>query len=164
MTEVSLRESQQAKEVSSLPRAYSIISVQHHINGWKEDLQLIVDNEKKLRKLIKTSDEDIVINTQHWFGQVKGLISKGLYDRLPDWLREMLMAGAQYYNDCMSGQKYVCSAKEKREFRLSMLDMMIDRARLGIEGMTEMLAYIERLIPRWYLESPASLSDSDFLS
>jgi len=164
LSEANLRESQQAKEVSSLPRAFSIISVQHHINEWKADLQLLIDNEKRLKELIRTSDDDIKINTQHWFGQAKGLISKGLYDRIPDWLREMLVVGAQYYYDCMAVQEYVCSAKEKRESRLSVLGEMIERARRGIEGMTEMLAYINKLVPRWYLESPASLNDSDFLS
>jgi hypothetical protein len=127
-----------------------------------KDLKLLVDNEKKLREMVKSSDADIKINTQHWFGQAKGLIDKTSYDYLPDWLKEILVVGAQYYYEGMCLVDTVCSSKEKKEFRLGLMNDMVERARQGVTQMTKMLAFIDKLVPQWYLESPASLNDSDF--
>ncbi len=160
--EANLRESQRASVISNLPRAYSIIHVQNYLEGWKKDLELLIDNEKKLRELVKSNDADIKINTQHWHGQAKGLINKASYDHLPEWLKEILTIGAQYYYEGMCLVDTVCSAKESKKFRLGSIKDTIWRANQGVTHITEMLAFIDRLIPAWYLESPASLNDSDF--
>ncbi len=162
LSEANLRESQQARVISNLPRAYSIMYVQNRLEGWKQDLKLLIDNKKKLREIISSNGTDIKIDTQHWFGQAKGLIEKYSYDHLPDWLKEILVAGAQYYYAGMCLIDVVCSSKEKKELRLSLLDDMIQCAGQGVTHMTEMLAFIDKLVPQWYLESPASLNDSDF--
>jgi len=162
LSEANLRESQQARVISNLPRAYSIIHVQNCLEGWKKDLESLIDNEKKLREMVRTSDADIKINTRHWFGQAKGLIHKVSYDHLPDWLKEILTTGAQYYYEGMCLMDTVCSSREKKEFRLDLLEGTIERAKQGVTHMNEMLAFIDQLIPKWYLESPVSLNDSDF--
>ena len=162
LSEANLRVSQQAIVISNLPRASSIIYVQYHLEGWKKDLELLIDNENKLRERVRSNDADIKINTQHWFGQPKGLIEKVSYDLLPDWLKETLVIGAQYYCEGMGLVDTVCSSKEKKESRLRLMREMIGSARQGVTHITEMLAFIDRLIPKWYLESPASLNDSDF--
>lgn len=162
LSEANLRESQQARVISNLPRTYSIMYVQNCLEGWMKDLNLLVANEKKLRQMVKSSDADIELNTQHWFGQAKGLIQKTFYDHLPDWLKEILTTGAQYYYEGMCLADTVYSSKEKKEFRLGLMQEMICRAKQGVTHMTEMLALIDQLIPKWYLESPASLNDSDF--
>ena len=162
LSEANLRESQQARVISNLPRAYSITYVAHCLTGWKEDLELLIDNENELREMVRSNDADIKINTQHWFGQAKGLIHKVSYDHLPDWLKEILTTGAQYYCEGMCLVDTVYSSKEKKEFRLGLMQEMILRAKQGVTHMTEMLAFIDQLIPKWYLESPASLNDSDF--
>ncbi len=45
-----------------------------------------------MRELVKSNDADIKINTQHWYGQLKGLIHKVTYDHLPEWLKEILIS------------------------------------------------------------------------
>jgi len=162
LSEANLRESQQARAISNLPRAYSIIYVQNCLEGWVKDLKLLVDNEKKLREMVKSSDADIKIDTRRWFGQAKGLIHKTSYNHLPDWLKEILVVGAQYYYEGMCLVDTVCSSKEKKEVRLGLMNDMVERARQGVTQMTKMLAFINKLVPQWYLESPASLNDSDF--
>ena len=162
LSEANLRESQQARVISNLPRAYSIIHVQNCLEGWKKDLELLIDNENELREMVRSNDADIKINTQHWFGQAKGLIHKVSYDHLPDWLKEILTTGAQYHYEGMCLVDTVCSSKGKKEFKLGLMQDMIWRAKQGVTHMTEMLALIDQLIPKWYLESSPSLNDSDF--
>lgn len=126
LSEANLQESQQARAISNLPRAYSIIHVQNRLEGWTEDLNLLVDNERKLREMVKSNDSDIKINTQHWFGQAKGLIHKTSYDHLPDWLKEILVVGAQYYCEGMCLVDTVCSSKEEKEFRLGLMNIWLN--------------------------------------
>ena len=164
LSERNLLESQQVREFSNLPKAYPIMSVQHHLRNWKQDLQLLIDSEKQIREYIKKSNADIRLNTQYYCGETKTkLISKGEYNTLSDWLRMILIAGAQYYCEgmCLTGE--VCSSQRAKEFRLSLLKDMIERAQIGLKAITEMQKYIDKLVPAWYLESPASLNDSDFL-
>lgn len=162
LSERNLLESQQVREFSNLPKAHPIMSVQYHLRNWKQDLQLLIDNEKQVREYIEKSNADIKLNTQYYFGDTK-FISKGEYNTLSDWLKTILIAGAQYYYEgmCLTGE--VCSSQREKNFRLSLLKDMIERAQIGLKAITEMQKYIDKLVPAWYLESPASLNDSDFL-
>jgi len=158
----NLFESQKAREFSNLPKAYPIISVQNHLRNWKQDLQLLIDGKKQIKKYIDKSGADIKLNTQYYSGDTK-FISKGEYNTLPDWLKMILIAGAQYYYEGMCLTGVVCSTQREKQFRLSLLKDMIERAQIGLKAITEMQKYIDNLVPAWYLESPASLNDSDFL-
>ena len=92
-----------------------------------------------------------------------GLISKGEYSNLPDWLRIVLMSGAQYYYEVVCLTNNICSNKNDRDFRLGLFNHMVERASIGVDAINQMQKYIDKLIPSWYAESPASLNDSDFL-
>lgn len=162
LSESNLWESQRASVISSLPRAYSIIYVQNCLEGWKKDLQLLIDGEKKLKEMIRSNKCDIKFNSQHWHGQSKGLINKVSYDHLPEWLKETLIIGAQYYFEGICLIDMVCATKETQVSRLDLMEGMISRATQGVNRITEILVFIDQLVPKWYLESPASLQESDF--
>ncbi|MDD4924014.1 MAG: hypothetical protein PHF74_04175 [Dehalococcoidales bacterium] len=162
INEQNLKDSEQSRFISNLPRSYSIISVLAYLENWKKDLELLRKNKNDIISNIK-SGRDFNIHVEFWNGQPKGLINKGDYVYLPDWLQEILVTGAQYYTQPMCLLDSVISSKKSEDFRLDVAQAMFDRSEQGLQCINEMLTLIERLIPKWYLESPASLQDSDLL-
>jgi len=162
LSEANLREAQQTKEIQNLPQVNYLLNVKVCLDGWMADLQLIIDHKEEIRALIK-ANEGIEMKTSHWFGEAKGLVDKWLYDHLPEWLQIMLVSAVQYYFEGMCLAKYICSTDETESYRLSMFNEMLDRANTGFSAITSMLAYINATLPKWYLESPASLQDEDFM-
>lgn len=159
----NLLEAQKASLISNLPRAYSIIHVQNCLEGWKKDLELLTDNEKKLRDMIDSNRTDIQFEPQYWFGQAKGLIDKNSYAFLPEWLKEIHVVGAQYYYEAMCLVDYIRDSSKEKDKRIDLVKEVVSRAEEGVFRITEILKFIDLLIPRWYLESPASLQESDFV-
>lgn len=91
----------------------------------------------------------------------KGVILKPVYDSLPTWLQIVVMSAAQYYYECKSLASAL--SDEKPDFALRLLPEVINRAKLGVSRITEMLSYIEKTVPEWYLNSPASIQDDKFM-
>lgn len=161
ISEQSLKDSEQSRFISSLPRAYSIIHVKTCLENWKKDLELLINSENTIIKNIK-SGNDCKVDVEHWHGKPQGLIHERDYAHLPDWLKEILVTGAQYYTEPMCLLAIVESSENKEDFRLNIAEGMFYRSKQGLQCINEMLTLIARLIPKWYLESPASLEDREF--
>lgn len=162
LAQKGLTEAQQTKEIQNLPQVNYLLNVKIRLEGWMADLQLIIDHKEKIRASIR-ANEGIEMKTSHWFGEAKGLVDKWLYDHLPKWLQIMLVTAAQYYYEGMCLAQDTFSPEKTQSSRLFMFDEMLDRANTGFNAIKSMLAYINATLPKWYLESPASLQDEDFM-
>ena len=160
LAERSIQEGQRVRELSDLPKANLVIHAQLQIQKWRTDLQQLVEDEAYIRTQIKANDHALGI--KYGIKSPKGLIIKPLYDISPSWLQIIVITAAQYYYDCKALASSLSPTKEP-ELALSLLPDIVDRAKVGIIRMTELLSYIEKMVPEWYLESPASLKDSDFM-
>ena len=157
----NISESQRTREISELPKADLIIQVRIVLERWRSELQDIINDERDLRKRIRSDDK--TLGTEYGLESPSGIIRDSLYHHLPPWLQMLLATGAQYYFNCKSAAFYLSGDGEFRvkEF---VLRGVLDRANEGATRISEMLSYLENIVPEWYLDSPASLSDTDFMT
>jgi hypothetical protein len=137
-----------------------VISAKLKIEKWKADLQQLIDDEERIKSQIKAGDT--TLGSKYGLNNPAGLIDKYIYDISPAWLQVILVTAAQYYYDCKAPASYL-SSDEGSKLPLSLLPEIIERAEVGVYRMMELLSYIDKMVPEWYLECPASLQDSDFM-
>ena len=159
LTRKSVQMAQRTTEISDLPKANAVISVQYSLNKWKTELEQIITDEKYIRAQVQAADT--TLGEKYGLTTPKGLIIKPVYDFLPPWLQIILMAAAQYHYDCKSLAS--CLSDEKSDFALRLLPEIISRAKVGVSRITEMLSYIEKMVPEWHLNCPASIQDDQFM-
>jgi len=158
LMQTSSKEAQRARELTQLPNSDCIIHVIIYLDRWRKELDNIVHDEQIIKKRIIAGDKNI--GKEYGLSTPKGMIPKAIYDRLPVWLQYILMAAAKYYYDGKSFAHVLSECETK--MALSMLRETIDRCKTGIRQIDEMKSYIEYIVPEWYLNSPASVSDSKF--
>lgn len=159
LTRKSVQITKRITEISDLPRANAVIWVQTFVGKWKSELEQIISDEKTIRTQVQAGDP--TLGNKYGLETPKGVILKPIYDSLPAWLQIIVMSAAQYYYDCKSLASTL--SDEKPEFVLRLLPEIINRAKIGVYRMTEMLSYIEKMVPEWYLNSPASIQDDKFM-
>ncbi|MDP2919666.1 MAG: hypothetical protein Q8O43_05585 [Dehalococcoidia bacterium] len=162
LSQSTVKESQRSKELANLPRAFVMLEVRCNLEGWKKDLEYLVSHQKEIERMINQSDSAITFPSDYWRGKLDRMISKSLYDVIPEWLREMLISGAQYYADCMLYKETLCAASDDKSRRILLFRGMVERANHGLAAINEMLDYMSDILPRWYLQAPASLKDEEF--
>jgi len=160
LAERNIQEAQRTRELSDLPKANVVIYAQNQIQKWRAELQQLIDDEEYIRVQIKANDP--TLGGKYGIERPAGLLIKPLFDTSPTWLQIILTSAAQYYYDCKAPASYL-SSKQGAKFALSLLPDILERAKLGVHRMTELLSYIEKIVPEWYLQCPASLQDSDFM-
>ena len=160
LTEKNIQEAQRVRELSDLPKASLVIYAQYKIKKFREDLQQLLSDEQLIRNQIEKNDTSL--SSKYGLQKPTRLIDKIYYNMSPTWLQVILISAAQYYYHCKSLASFL-PPKEKTEFALRFLPEIIDNAKEGVYRMTQLLSYIEKMVPEWYLECPASLNDSDFM-
>ena len=161
LTRKSVQMAQHTTEISDLPKANAVINVQVFLNKWKTELDLIITDEKYIRAQVQAAD--ITLGEKYGLTTPKGLIIKPVYDSLPPWLQIICMSAAQYYYDCKASASLLSSDGFNTETKLRLLPDIVDRARANASRIKEMLSYIEKMVPEWYLNCPASIQDDQFM-
>lgn len=161
LTRKSVQMAQRTMEISDLPKANSVILVQHYLNEWKTELEQIITDEKYIRAQVRAADT--TLGEKYGLTTPKGLINKPVYDSLPPWLQIICISAAQYYYDCKSRASFLSADGYNTERKLRLLSDIVDLARANTSRIKEMLAYIKKMIPEWYLNCPASIQDNRFM-
>lgn len=156
----SVQMAQRTTEISDLPKANAVINVQYYLKKWKSELEQIITDEEQIRTQIRANDQ--IPSKRYGLDTPKGIIDKPLYDLLPPWLQIILITAAQYYYNCKGSARNL-SSDLSVESELRMLPEIINDAKVGVSRITEMLSYIEKMVPEWYLNSPASIQDDKFM-
>ena len=80
---------------------------------------------------------------------------------MPSWLRELWMSGAQYYYDAIAPLPYVYKdGKPNYNYAQSWIE---ERSEDSLRAISKLLEYLKDMVPPVILNTPASLSDKDFL-
>ncbi len=153
---LSMQLNMKERYLVNLPKADFIIFIRIKLKRWKNDLIQIEKLMKKSRK--KIHPDLITVTLEKKINTPKGLIHKFYYEKSPQWLSNIYIAGAQYYYDCMAPITYMCNKQNPNNIHKS----LISRFNNSIKYMSELLLLIDDIIPEVYLESPAKLSDKDF--
>jgi len=160
LTHRLIQTSERVKQISDLPEVDAVIQLRIHIGKWKADLEQIIADERYIRAQVQKGDSEL--GKKYGLDTPRGLIIKPIYDELPRWMQVVLMTAAQYYYNCKVLASCL-SSNEEPQFILRLLPEVIDRAKIGVSQMTESLSYIDDMTPQWYLNSPASIADWEFM-
>jgi hypothetical protein len=161
LTRKSVQMAHRTTEISDLPKADAVIHVQYYLNKWKTELEQIIKDEKYIKAQVLT--EDTTLGEKHGLTTPKGLITKPVYEYLPPWLQIICISAAQYYYDCKSHASLLSDDTFNTEAKLRLLSYIVDLARANASRIKGMLSYIEKMIPEWYLNCPASIQDDQFM-
>jgi len=159
ITKESIDDAKTQRQLEILPKFTWVIEVQVQLKCWKEDLQERKDtlqigiNEKNKEMFEKASA--VRINSPRDLS-----LNKFLYDKVPSWLRELWMSGAQYYYNAIAPLPYVF--KDKKPNYSYAKNWAEERGQDSLQAISKLLEYLEDMVPPVILNTPASLSDKDF--
>lgn len=159
-TRKSVDDAKTQRQLEILPKFTWVIEVQVHLENWKKDLQ---ERKSLLQKgVYENNDEMFIKASDTRIKSPKDLsLNRFLYDNMPSWLRELWMSGAQYYYDAIAPLSYVY--KDKKPNYSYAQSWIEERAEDSLRAISKLLEYLEDMVPPVILNTPASLSDKDFL-
>jgi hypothetical protein len=157
----SIESGRKARQLEILPRANFIISVQNDLSSWEKELS---NSAEQLRNASQREDPALFKKiASEGLQSPNGLINRYMFDHSPNWLAVLWVTSAQYYYIAKGAQTYLWK-DQTNEANFSYAQMMLSRFSDSIEGIRRSSAYISDTVPNFYLESPASLNDEDFLT
>jgi len=158
-TKESVDDAKRKRQLEILPKFNWVIQVKVDLEGWRENLQKA---QRQLQNAVKEKDQNIfkVLAASKLKGPKDLGLNRFAYDNMPSWLREIWMAGAQYYYDAMSSLPYVWR-KDEPDYNFA--NSWIEKKGTALQSISTLLGLLEDMIPTVMLNAPASLSDEDFL-
>jgi hypothetical protein len=157
----SIDENRKTRQIGMLPRAGFVLEAQYFLNKWRRQLDEL---KKEIEEALRTKDDEAIkVISEKAITTPKGLISKSFYQKASSWLAEVLVAGAQYYYDCHAPMGDLWRKKDQKPF-WELASDLINHFEKSSNRISELLNYIDQVVPDAYAEAPASLGDSDFLS
>ena len=164
IAKTSIDENRKARQIENLPDVNYIIEVKVTIERWRTKCKELA---KSLEKVIKEGGKDVkLIHEISKQGEKspQGLVRKYIYESAPRWSGYILMSAAQHYYNSACLMKLIWDEKEQKP-KSSMLNKdLVQRFKESSYYLTEILNYINDVIPEFYLETPASIKDEYFLS
>ncbi|MGV8131706.1 MAG: hypothetical protein ACP5N7_06425 [Candidatus Pacearchaeota archaeon] len=160
LTKQSIDDAKTQRQLEILPKVAWIIEVQVKLEFWEKDLQertvmLQKGINEKNNVMIKSASETKIMNPKDLS------LDRFLYDKIPSWLRELWMSGAQYYYDAIAPLSYAYKDKEANyDYSQKWID---ERSKDSLHALSTLLDYFENMIPPVILNTPTSLSNEDFL-
>lgn len=159
-TRKSVDDAKTERQLEILPKFTWVIQVQVNLEGWKGDLH---EKQEKLQLSLSKKDENILKELSNTsIKSSKDLkLNRFLYENMPSYLREIWMSGAQYYYNAMASMPYLW--REDGGPQYSLAGSLKNRCIESENAIDILLGYIKDMVPPVILETPASLSDEDFL-
>lgn len=160
VTKKSIDDAKTQRQLEILPKFSWVIEVQVQLERWENDLR---ERKGILQKGLNKKDNEMVKKASDTrIKSPKDLsLNKFLYNDMPSWLRELWMSGAQYYYDAIDPLPYVYKdEKPNYSYGQSWLN---ERSENSLRAISKLLEYLKDMVPPVILNTPASLSDKDFL-
>jgi hypothetical protein len=157
-TKKSIDQEKVNRQISLLPKFEWIIEVDVELKHWQEDLE---KRSKKLKEAFVKKDHSILeeLSKTNTKNPSDLKLSKYQYEKMPDWLSQLWLSGAQYYYDAMASMQFLFK-DSKGEFGLA--EMLYQRCDSSAYSIAELRVYISGMIPEVILETPASTRNSEF--
>ena len=157
-TKKSIDQEKVNRQISLLPKFEWIIEVDVELKHWQEDLEEI---SQKLKEAFAKKDNNILeeLSKTNTKNPSDLRLSKYQYEKMPDWLSQLWLSGAQYYYDAMASMQFL-HKDGKGEFGLA--EMLYQRCDNSAYSISKLRGYISGMIPEVILETPASTRNSEF--
>lgn len=157
-TKKSIDQEKVNRQISLLPKFEWIIQVEVELKMWQETLE---GKNKKLNEAVVNKDEDILKElSKSRFKKPSDLnLSRYQYEKMPEWLSQLWLSGAQYYYQGLGSMEYLYS-DSKPNYHLA--KMLISNTSTSSYAISELRGYISGMIPEVILETPASINSGEF--
>jgi len=157
-TKKSIDQEKVNRQISLLPKFEWIIEVEVELKHWQEDLE---KRSKKLEEAFTKKDHGILeeLSKTKTRNPSDLRLSKYQYEKMPDWLSQLWLSGAQYYYDAMASMQFL-HKDGKGEFGLA--EMLYQRCDNSSHSIVKLRGYISGMIPEVILETPASTRSGEF--
>ena len=158
---VAIQDDRRTRQIAALPQMDWVIQVQVKLEIWRKQI------EKAKRSIVSASAEQDADALRHIADKAPKSpsqvgVSRREYEEIPDYLRQILMSGAQYYYDAAAPVNSVWSTT-KNQPNWEYAQEIIDRLDESINALQELHALIKDMLPGVISETPASLNDQDFV-
>lgn len=139
-----------------------MIVVQMYLDRWRQDLQRTLDDERAIRQQVAGGARDL--GNRYGRESPEGIISRNaVYESCAPAFQRIIAAGAQWYFEAKITAWLLSPENSGAEaVSYSLMESVFERTRVALAHLDEMAKVVEDMIPRWYAESPARLSTSDF--
>lgn len=148
------------RQLTLLPKEGWIIQVRVELEHWQKELK-----ERSVKLQDSLSKQDTAILTELFNTRIKKPddlnLSKFQYEKMPAWLSEIWLSGAQYYYDAIASTSSLYTNADEKS-KITLIKMLSDRCDKNGSSIKELLEYISDMIPEVILETPASVSNSEF--
>ncbi len=160
-TRESLNEAKLERQLEVLPKFGWVIQVQADLEKWQKDL---LEKQQQLEEAVRKTNGTVLRNiAEKSPKQPRELgLRKIVYDNMPSWIREIWISGAQYYYDAASPLLFVWrDGVPNFEYAEKWIS---ERGEDSKKAISTLLKYTEDMVPPVILNTPASLSERDFLT
>jgi len=160
-TRESLDDARLERQLEVLPKFGWVIQVQVDLEKWQKDL---LEKRQQLEGAVQIRDATVLQNiAEKSPKQPRELgLRKVVYDSMPSWIREIWISGAQYYYDAASPLLFVWrDGTPNFEYAEKWVS---ERGKESEKAISTLLTYTKDMIPPVILNTPASLSERDFLT
>lgn len=159
-TKKSIEQDKINRQLTLLPKEGWIIQVRVELEHWQKELE---EKSIKLKNALIKNDTSILTELSN--ARIKKpddlSLSKFQYDKMPAWLSEIWLSGAQYYYDAIASTSspYI---NTNEQGKTTLIKMLSDRCDKNSSAIKELIGYISDMIPEVILETPASVNNSEF--
>jgi hypothetical protein len=151
------------RQLELLPKYTWVIQVQVNLEHWQKDLS---EKKERLQRAINNGNDEILKELSG--GRIKASkdlsLNRFLYEKMPSWLREIWMAGAQYYYNAVASMQFLWRNEKERTYSYALAKDLQGACDESEKAIGILINYIQDLIPTVILNAPASRTDEDFLS
>lgn len=159
-TRKSINDAKIERQLEILPKFAWVMEVQVRLEYWRKNLQ---EKQAKLQLALSQKNDNILKELSN--NNIKNpkdlALNKFLYDNMPPWLREIWISGARYYYDAVASMQYLYQEDGIAEYSLA--ETLRNQCMESERSISVLLEYIKDMVPSVILNTPASLSDKDFL-
>lgn len=159
-TRKSIEQDKINRQLTLLPKEGWIIQVRIELEHWQKELE---EKSVKLKNALIKNDTSILTELSNT--RIKKpddlSLSKFQYEKMPAWLSEIWLSGAQYYYDAIASTSSPYTNADEQG-KTTLIKMLSDRCDKNGASIKKLLEYISDMIPEVILETPASVSNSEF--
>lgn len=141
-----------------LERMNPIIEVNVSLKMWH-------DNLEEFKKLLNNSDKRKLIQSisEKGLNSPKGLINKIFYDSYPYWLRNIQMAGVQYYFQAKQSAFLLKNYESNEEVIDRVIKIFSEQVNTSIRCIDRLSSLLKDSIPEEILYAPAAIDENKFM-
>lgn len=157
-TKKSIDQEKVNRQIALLPKVEWIIEVDVQLKIWQETSE---ENYKKLTgALADKNGEALKELSNKCIRKPSDLkLSKYQYEKMPEWLSQLWLSGAQYYYEGLGSME---SLYKDGKPNYGLADMLVRNCAESSYALEQLRTYISDMVPQVILDTPASINSGEF--